>query len=80
MRLLVVAPEAPPYGGMALQAQQLVSLLRRDGVDVARFASNFRLPKGLGSLERVPGVRTLLRASLVWWAARARMAIERGAW
>ena len=67
MRVLVVAPEAPPYGGMALQAQQLVSLLRRDGVDVARFASNFRLPKGLGYLERVPGVRTLLRASLVWW-------------
>ena len=67
MRVLLVAPAPPPYGGMALQAQQLEKLLRRDGVDVDVFPSNFPLPSGVRFLERVPGVRTLLRAGLIWF-------------
>ena len=67
MRVLLVAPVPPPYGGMALQARQLETLLRQDGVDVRPFASNFPLPAGLRVLERVPGARTLLRASLIWF-------------
>ncbi len=67
MRVLVVAPIAPPYGGMALQAQQLQALLRRDGVHVALLASNFALPFPLGFAERVPVVRAAIRAALVWF-------------
>jgi len=59
-----VAPAPPPYGGMALQAGQLDALLRRDGVVVDRLASNFALP--FQPLERVPGIRTVLRAGIIW--------------
>jgi glycosyltransferase involved in cell wall biosynthesis len=67
MRVLVVAPVPPPYGGMALQAQQLETLLRGDGVEVSTLASNFALPSAFRLLDRVPGVRTCLRAGLVWF-------------
>jgi glycosyltransferase involved in cell wall biosynthesis len=66
MRVLLIAPAAPPYGGMALQAQQLERLLCRDGVDVVFLASNFPLPSLLRPLERVGGVRTIVRALLIW--------------
>jgi len=65
MKVLLVAPVPPPYGGMALQACQLESLLRHDGLDVELFPSNFALPRMLRPLERVPGLRTLLRAGLI---------------
>ena len=71
MRVVLVAPVPPPYGGMALQAQQLAHLLRRDGVTVEVFASNFTLPVALRALEQVPGVRTFLRAVLIWFKLRA---------
>ena len=67
MRVLLVAPVPPPYGGMALQARQLDQLLRHDGVDVDVLASNFSLPSSLKAVERVPGVRTWLRAVLIWF-------------
>ena len=67
MRVLLVAPVPPPYGGMALQARQLDQLLRHDGVDVDVLASNFNLPSSLNAAEQVPGVRTCLRAVLIWF-------------
>jgi glycosyltransferase involved in cell wall biosynthesis len=66
MKVLLIAPQPPPYGGMALQAGQLAALLRGDGVDVDVFASNFELPGILAPLARVSGVRTVVRALLVW--------------
>jgi len=66
MKVLLIAPQPPPYGGMALQAGQLAALLRGDGVDVDVFASNFELPRILAPLARVSGVRTVVRALLVW--------------
>ena len=65
-RVLLVAPQAPPYGGMALQAELLARRLREDGHAVSYFASNFRLPRGLRLLDRIPGVRTLARHLLTW--------------
>ena len=59
-----MAPAPPPYGGIALQAGQLDALLRRDGVAVDRLASNFALP--FQPLERVPGIRAVLRAAIIW--------------
>jgi len=64
--LLLVAPKAPPYGGMALQAQLLEKLLREDGHSVLFFPSNFPLPTGLRILDRIPGLRTLTRHVLIW--------------
>jgi glycosyltransferase involved in cell wall biosynthesis len=57
---------------MALQAKQLVDILRTDRMAVSFFASNLRLPIGLGFFNRLPGVRTLCRAVVIWpklWAA-----------
>ena len=73
MRVLVIAPVPPPYGGMALQAQQLERLLRGDGVEVSTLASNFALPSALRVLDRVPVVRTCLRAGLIWVKLWARV-------
>jgi len=65
-RVLIVAPAAPPYGGMALQARQLTNLLRGDGVPVDFFPSNFSLPNGLRFAGRIPGLRTAARVLLIW--------------
>lgn len=65
MKVVIVAPVAPPYGGMALQARQLERLLRRDGVDASICASNFALPFRI--MDRVPVLRTCARASLIWF-------------
>ncbi len=73
MKVLLIAPAPPPYGGMALQAQQLERLLIGDGVTVLFLASNFSLPGPLGRLERVRGVRTLLRAGLIWFKLSRRV-------
>jgi glycosyltransferase involved in cell wall biosynthesis len=62
--VMIVAPELPPYGGMALQAQLLVKLLRTDGHPVEFFPSNFRLS---GPFGKIPGVRTVVRYVLTWW-------------
>jgi glycosyltransferase involved in cell wall biosynthesis len=59
--ILLVAPEPPPYGGMALQAQLLRVLLARDGKSVVFLASNCSFGELLRFLECVPGVRTAAR-------------------
>jgi glycosyltransferase involved in cell wall biosynthesis len=64
--LLVVAPQIPPYGGMALQAHLLTNLLRQDGHAAVFCASNPPLPSWLRWFEQVPGARTLLRAAVLW--------------
>jgi glycosyltransferase involved in cell wall biosynthesis len=57
---------------MALQARQLEMLLRRDGIDVVSLPSNFPLPAPLRALERVAGVRTIVRAILIWFKLWSR--------
>ena len=72
MRLLIVSPVAPPYGGMALQAAQIGRLLRTDGNSVEVFASNFACPWGTG----IRFVRTIVRLLLIWpklWRAAAKV-------
>ena len=71
MRILLVSPVAPPYGGMALQAAQLERLLRTDGNSVDLFPSNFPCPKRLD----IPFVRTIVRLALIGpklWRAMAK--------
>jgi glycosyltransferase involved in cell wall biosynthesis len=65
--VLLVAPQAPPYGGMALQGSLLARLLREDGHSVVYFPSNLQFPKWLSFVDRVPGLRTAVRHLLTWW-------------
>jgi len=62
--VLLVAPAPPPYGGMALQARLLEKLLKGDGNTVSFLQSNVPFPGWLGFLSRVPGLRTLARATI----------------
>lgn len=62
LRVLLVAPSPPPYGGMALQARRLERLLRLDGIAVVFLPSNVPFPRPLRFLDRLRGVRPLLRA------------------
>lgn len=67
LRVLVIAPSPPPYGGMALQARLLEKLLRSDGNEVEFFPANFAYPGSRGRFGRLPGIRTALRAVVIWF-------------
>ena len=57
----IVAPLPPPYGGMSLQAEKLVSQLSKEGIRVRAINTNPPPPSSLSWLKHVPAVRTLLR-------------------
>ena len=69
--IVLVAPQAPPYGGMALQAEKLACLLRKEGHPVIFLASNLPFPKGLGFVQRLRGVRPFVRSAVLTWKLRA---------
>ena len=73
--IVVIAPQAPPYGGMALQAEKLVRLLRQEGHSVAFLASNPSFPHGLGFVNRLRGVRPFVRSVMI--AKRLRVELRR---
>jgi L-malate glycosyltransferase len=75
--IVVIAPQTPPYGGMALQAEKLVRLLRQEGHSVVYLASNLPFPKRLGFVDRLRGVRPFVRAVLI--ANRLRAELRRAA-
>lgn len=58
-RLCVVGPLPPPSGGMANQCEQLVRLLRDEGVDVTLVRTN--APPSPAWAGRIPYLRALLR-------------------
>ena len=58
--IAIVSPFPPPYGGMAIQAQKLVSLLREDGFKVIAVKTNADLPKSLHFISKVKGLRTIV--------------------
>lgn len=59
MRIGLVGPLPPPAGGMAMQTQQLVELLRGERADVLLVPTN--LPYRPAWVERLHGVRALFR-------------------
>ena len=65
-RVLLIAPVPPPYGGMALQALLLQRMLREDGVSVDLLGHTQPFLRRLRFLERVPGLRTLIRAAVFY--------------
>jgi glycosyltransferase involved in cell wall biosynthesis len=62
--VLVVGPDAPPYGGMQLQTDLLRKRLRADGFRVISVASNPPFLGWMRLLERLRGVRPFARAVL----------------
>lgn len=64
-RIVVIAPQAPPYGGMALQAEKLVRLLRREGNSVVFVSANPPFPRGLRFMEQLRGLRPFFRAAVI---------------
>lgn len=74
-RVLLIAPKAPPYGGMGIQAALLHELLARDGVPVTMLPSNPPFPNRLRFLDKLRGLRPFLRSllfSLQLWRALPR--------
>lgn len=60
--VLLIAPQPPPYGGVAIQAEKLAQLLRGDGHRVVFIASNLPFPRGLGFVERIRVIRPFIRS------------------
>jgi glycosyltransferase involved in cell wall biosynthesis len=73
-RVLLIAPQAPPYGGMALQARLLRSLMERDGLEVAFLPSNLPLPGPWRFVDRIRGVRAVAR--LAYFCAALWKAVD----
>jgi glycosyltransferase involved in cell wall biosynthesis len=67
LKVQLVGPVPPPYGGMALQALLLQRCLRQDGMIADLLGHNEPFWTALRFLERVPGLRTVLRALLFYF-------------
>jgi glycosyltransferase involved in cell wall biosynthesis len=65
VRVLIVAPSLDILGGQAIQADRLLSRLKKaDGVQASLQPINPRLPGPLASLQRIKYVRTLVTSVL----------------
>lgn len=58
--ICIVSPFPPPYGGMAIQAQKLVSLLAGEGFEVTAVKTNAEMPRSLHFISEVKGLRTIV--------------------
>jgi glycosyltransferase involved in cell wall biosynthesis len=59
-RICIVSPFPPPYGGMAIQAQKLVTLLKRSGFEVISVKTNAEYPKAIACMSKIKVLRTLI--------------------
>jgi glycosyltransferase involved in cell wall biosynthesis len=59
--ICVVSPFPPPYGGMAVQARRMSSLLRESGFDVFEVETNPELPERSSFIANAKGFRTIIR-------------------
>jgi len=62
--VLIVAPVAPPYGGMASQALLLKRMLEDDGIPADILSQNQPFAQPFRIFERVPVLRALLRTGI----------------
>ncbi len=65
LKLGLVGPLPPPFGGMANQTNQLASLLKEEGVDVAILQTN--APYTCRFIENISGVRAVFRLLPYIW-------------
>lgn len=62
--IAIVSPFPPPYGGMAIQAEMLVSLLRKSGVNVIPVQTNCDFRKTVRFLSKFPFVKTFVNLAV----------------
>jgi glycosyltransferase involved in cell wall biosynthesis len=62
--VLLIGPEVPPYGGMAIQGKLMHDLMREEGIHARYLASNLPFPKGCEVLDRLRGIRPFLRSAV----------------
>ena len=60
--ICIVSPFPPPFGGMAVQAQKMVSLLKESGFKVTTVRTNPELSNKF--ISQIRGIRTLIRVTL----------------
>jgi glycosyltransferase involved in cell wall biosynthesis len=60
--VLLIGPQVPPYGGIAIQARLMQGLINREGFSAAFLASNLQFPAALSFCERLRGLRPFLRS------------------
>lgn len=60
-KVWIVAPSAPPFGGMSVQAEKLMTRLVSEGIAAEVIPTNPIFPRPLRLLERIPVIRTILR-------------------
>ena len=58
-RVCLISPLPLPYGGMAIQATKLITLLENSGFEVVPVRTNANFPAFLSWVKYVPGLRTL---------------------
>jgi glycosyltransferase involved in cell wall biosynthesis len=63
--VLLVSPQVPPYGGIAIQAGLMEKLMKADGISVGFLASNIPFPPELAWMERIRGLRPFLRSAVM---------------
>lgn len=61
MRICLVGPVPPPYGGMSVQTLQLGDLLRKEGLEVITLPVNFPFPKWLHFVDKLKYIRATVR-------------------
>ena len=59
-RIAIVAPSLRILGGQSVQADRLLTLLRKDGADVTFIAVDPALPRPLRWIRRIPYLRTIV--------------------
>ncbi|MGH7846336.1 MAG: glycosyltransferase family 4 protein [Candidatus Binatia bacterium] len=72
VKVTIVAPMPPPFGGMSLQAQALCRNLAREGLDVNLVATNPSLPLWLA---RIRGLRTVMQ-TVIYLGTLARSLLK----
>jgi len=60
LSVTVISPLPPPYGGMAIQAEKIATLLRESGFQVITVKTNTDIPKNYNFLSKIKGLRTLV--------------------
>ena len=73
IKICLVSPIPPPYGGMAIQAEKLASCLRKRGVNVVIARTNIDFPGGLKYAEKIPLIRTFLNTALFLFYLRKKI-------
>lgn len=60
MKICLVSPFPPPYGGMAIQAEKLTQRFEESGIHVIQIRTNVIFPKFLSLLQKIPIARTVI--------------------